>query len=39
MAYAVSMNSDDGFLLRKEGRTAKAGVVLSIVLFDAIIIQ
>ena len=39
MAYAVSMNSDDGVLLRKEGRTAKAGVVLSIVLFDAIIIQ
>ena len=38
MAYAVSMNSDDGVLLRKEGRTTKAGVVLSIVLFDAIIV-
>ena len=38
MAYAVSMNSDDGDLLRKEGRMAKAGVVLSIVLFDAIIV-
>ena len=38
MAYAVSMNSDDGYLLRKEVRTTKAGVVLSIVLFDAIIV-
>ena len=39
MAYAVSMNSDDGVLLRKEGRTITNRFVLSIVLFDAIIIR